>query len=131
LPAPSANTITFGTITSVAATGALFEVSVSDPPMLWLGGVILSMGSPADSKASNPEKILADIQTIISQPTCIITQVPLLCSTKTQRFSASTPRFLYIYRRGANTTYMLLYIENIILTASSLKLLHHTTTTLQ
>jgi hypothetical protein len=31
----------------------------------------------------------------------------------------------------ADTTYLLLYVDNIVLTASSPELLHHTTTTLQ
>jgi hypothetical protein len=38
---------------------------------------------------------------------------------------------LFVYRRSANTTYLLLYIDDIVLTASSAQLLPHTTTTLQ
>jgi hypothetical protein len=36
-----------------------------------------------------------------------------------------------VYRRGADTVYLLLYIDNIVLTASCSKLLQRTTTTLQ
>jgi hypothetical protein len=37
---------------------------------------------------------------------------------------------LFVYRRGTDTTYLLLYVDDIILTASSPELLKHTTTTL-
>jgi hypothetical protein len=37
---------------------------------------------------------------------------------------------LFIYCRGANTAYVLLYIDDIVLTALCPKLLQHTTTTL-
>jgi hypothetical protein len=38
---------------------------------------------------------------------------------------------LFVYRRGADTAYLLLYVDDILLTASSLELLQRTTTTLQ
>jgi hypothetical protein len=38
---------------------------------------------------------------------------------------------LFVYHRGADTAYLLLYVNNIVLTALSPKLLQHTTTTLQ
>jgi hypothetical protein len=38
---------------------------------------------------------------------------------------------LFVYHRGADTTYLLLYINDIILTASNKELLRRTTTTLQ
>jgi hypothetical protein len=38
---------------------------------------------------------------------------------------------LFVYRRGADTAYLLLYVDDIILTASSPELLEHTTTALQ
>jgi hypothetical protein len=37
---------------------------------------------------------------------------------------------LFVNRRGTDTTYLLLYVDDIILTASSPELLKHTTTTL-
>jgi hypothetical protein len=37
---------------------------------------------------------------------------------------------LFVYHRGTDTTYLLLYVDDIILTASSPELLKHTTTTL-
>jgi hypothetical protein len=38
---------------------------------------------------------------------------------------------LFVYRRDPHTTYMLLYINNIVLTASSPELLQHTNIALQ
>jgi hypothetical protein len=38
---------------------------------------------------------------------------------------------LFIYRRGTDTAYLLLYVDNIVLTALSSELLQHTTTALQ
>jgi hypothetical protein len=38
---------------------------------------------------------------------------------------------LFVYCRGADTTYLLHYVDDIVLTASSPELLQHTTTTLQ
>jgi hypothetical protein len=38
---------------------------------------------------------------------------------------------LFVYRRDPDTTYMLLYINNIVLTASSPELLQHTNIALQ
>jgi hypothetical protein len=38
---------------------------------------------------------------------------------------------LFVYHRGAGTAYLLLYVDNIVLTASSPELLQRTTTTLQ
>jgi hypothetical protein len=38
---------------------------------------------------------------------------------------------LFVYRRGVDTAYLLLYVDDIILTASSPELLQRTTTALQ
>jgi hypothetical protein len=38
---------------------------------------------------------------------------------------------LFVYHHGADTAYLLLYVDDIILTALSPELLQHTTTTLQ
>jgi hypothetical protein len=38
---------------------------------------------------------------------------------------------LFVNCRGADTAYLLLYVDNIILTTSSLELLQHTTTSLK
>jgi hypothetical protein len=37
---------------------------------------------------------------------------------------------LFVYRRGINTAYLLLYVDNIVLTASSPKILQRTTSAL-
>jgi hypothetical protein len=37
---------------------------------------------------------------------------------------------LFVYRRGTDTTYLLLYVDDIVLTASSPELLQRTTTAL-
>ena len=37
---------------------------------------------------------------------------------------------LFVYRRGADTVYLLLYVDDIILTVSSTELLQHTTSAL-
>jgi hypothetical protein len=44
---------------------------------------------------------------------------------------AKSDTSLFVYRRGADTTYLLLYVDDIVLTASSPELLQHTTTALQ
>jgi hypothetical protein len=44
---------------------------------------------------------------------------------------AKSDTSLFIYRRGADTAYLLLYVDDIILTALSPELLQHTTTALQ
>jgi hypothetical protein len=44
---------------------------------------------------------------------------------------AKSDTSLFIYRHGANTVYLLLYINDIVLTASSLELLQRTTIALQ
>jgi hypothetical protein len=44
---------------------------------------------------------------------------------------AKSDTSLFVYRRSADTTYLLLYVNDIILTASSPKLLQRTTITLQ
>jgi hypothetical protein len=44
---------------------------------------------------------------------------------------AKSDTLLFVYHRCADTAYLLLYIDNIILTASSLELLQYTTTALQ
>jgi hypothetical protein len=44
---------------------------------------------------------------------------------------AKSDTSLFIYRRGVDTTYLLLYVDDIMLTASSLELLQRTTTVLQ
>jgi hypothetical protein len=44
---------------------------------------------------------------------------------------AKSDTSLFVYRRSADTTYLLLYVNDIILTASSPELLQHTTTALQ
>jgi hypothetical protein len=44
---------------------------------------------------------------------------------------AKSDTLLFVYHRGADSAYLLLYVDNIVLTASSLKLLQHTTTALQ
>jgi hypothetical protein len=44
---------------------------------------------------------------------------------------AKSDILLFIYCRGADTAYLLLYVDDIVLTASSVVLLQHTTTTLQ
>jgi hypothetical protein len=38
---------------------------------------------------------------------------------------------LFVYRCGADIAYLLLYVDDIVLTASSLELLQHATTALQ
>jgi hypothetical protein len=43
---------------------------------------------------------------------------------------AKSDTSLFVYRRGADTSYLLLYIDNIVLTASSLEFLQRTTTAL-
>jgi hypothetical protein len=43
---------------------------------------------------------------------------------------AKSDTSLFIYCRGAETAYQLLYVDDIILTASSLELLQRTTTAL-
>jgi hypothetical protein len=43
---------------------------------------------------------------------------------------AKSDTSLFIYRSGADTAYLLLYIDDIIFTASSPELLQRTTTTL-
>jgi hypothetical protein len=43
---------------------------------------------------------------------------------------AKSDTSLFVYRRGADTAYLLLYIDNIVLTASSLEFLQRTTTAL-
>jgi hypothetical protein len=40
---------------------------------------------------------------------------------------AKSDTLLFVYHRGADSAYLLLYVDNIVLTASSLKLLQHTT----
>jgi hypothetical protein len=44
---------------------------------------------------------------------------------------AKSATSLFVYRRGADTAYLLLYVDDIVLTASSPNLLQHTTTALQ
>jgi hypothetical protein len=44
---------------------------------------------------------------------------------------AKSDTSLFVYRSGADTAYLLLYIDDIIFTASSPELLQRTTTTLQ
>jgi hypothetical protein len=44
---------------------------------------------------------------------------------------AKSDTSLFIYRHGADTAYLLLYVDNIVLTASSPELLQCTTTALQ
>jgi hypothetical protein len=44
---------------------------------------------------------------------------------------AKSDTSLFVYRRGADTAYLLLYIDDIVLTSSSLELLQRTTTALQ
>jgi hypothetical protein len=44
---------------------------------------------------------------------------------------AKSDTSLFVYRRGADVVYLLLYVDDIVLTASSLQLLQCTTTTLQ
>jgi hypothetical protein len=44
---------------------------------------------------------------------------------------AKSDTSLFIYHRGVDTAYLLLYVDNIILTALRLELLQHTTTALQ
>jgi hypothetical protein len=44
---------------------------------------------------------------------------------------AKSDTSLFVYRSGTDTAYLLLYVDDIVLTASSLKLLRHTTTALQ
>jgi hypothetical protein len=44
---------------------------------------------------------------------------------------AKSDTSLFIFRHGSDTVYLLLYIDDIILTASSTKLLHHTIFSLQ
>jgi hypothetical protein len=44
---------------------------------------------------------------------------------------AKSDTSLFVYRCSADTAYLLLYVDNIILTASRVKLLQHTTTALQ
>jgi hypothetical protein len=43
---------------------------------------------------------------------------------------AKSDTSLFLYRRSGDTTYLLLYVDDIILTASRLKLLQRNTTTL-
>jgi hypothetical protein len=38
---------------------------------------------------------------------------------------------LFVYHRDPDAAYLLLYVDDIVLTASSLELLHHTTSALQ
>jgi hypothetical protein len=44
---------------------------------------------------------------------------------------AKSDTSLFIFRHGLDTVYLLLYVDDIILTASSTELLHHTISTLQ
>jgi hypothetical protein len=44
---------------------------------------------------------------------------------------AKSDTSLFIYHCDVDTAYLLLYVDNIVLTASSLELLQHTSTTLQ
>jgi hypothetical protein len=44
---------------------------------------------------------------------------------------AKSDTSLFVYRLDADTAYLLLYVDDIVLTASSLELLQHTTTALQ
>jgi hypothetical protein len=44
---------------------------------------------------------------------------------------AKSDTSLFVYRHGIDTTYLLLYVDDIVLTASSPKLLQCITTTLQ
>jgi hypothetical protein len=44
---------------------------------------------------------------------------------------AKSDTSLFVYRCGTDTAYLLLYVNDIVLTASSLELLQRTTTTLQ
>jgi hypothetical protein len=44
---------------------------------------------------------------------------------------AKSDTSLFIYRCGADTAYLLLYVDDVIFTTSSLELLQHTTTSLQ
>jgi hypothetical protein len=44
---------------------------------------------------------------------------------------AKSDTSLFVYHCGANTAYLLLYVNDIILTASSMELLERTTTALQ
>jgi hypothetical protein len=46
-------------------------------------------------------------------------------------FEAKSDTSLFIFRRGSDTVYLLLYVDDIILTASSAKLLHRTIFVLQ
>jgi hypothetical protein len=43
---------------------------------------------------------------------------------------AKLDMLLFVYRHSADTAYLLLYVDDIVLTASSPKLLQHTTTAL-
>jgi hypothetical protein len=45
--------------------------------------------------------------------------------------AAKSDTSLFIYHRGIDTAYLLLYVDNIVLTALRLELLQHTTTALQ
>jgi hypothetical protein len=44
---------------------------------------------------------------------------------------AKSDTSLFVYRRGADTAYLLLYVDDIVLTASSPELLQRTATALQ
>jgi hypothetical protein len=44
---------------------------------------------------------------------------------------AKSDTSLFVYRHGADTAYLLLYVDDIVLTSSSLELLQRTTTALQ
>jgi hypothetical protein len=44
---------------------------------------------------------------------------------------AKSDTSLFVYRRGADTAYLLLYVDDIVFTASSPELLQRTTTALQ
>jgi hypothetical protein len=44
---------------------------------------------------------------------------------------AKSDTSLFVYRHGADTAYLLLYVDDIVLTALIPDLLQHTTTTLQ
>jgi hypothetical protein len=44
---------------------------------------------------------------------------------------AKSDTSLFVYRSGGNTAYLVLYVDDIVLTALSPELLQHSTTTLQ
>jgi hypothetical protein len=49
---------------------------------------------------------------------------------QSQHVEAKSDTSLFVYHRGTDTAYLSLYVDDIVLTASSPELLQHTTTTL-